>query len=83
MIRLVKRRTGSSRRRLPYANPPDHPTPVQVRTHVAHPVPYLLYDSTAPEQHDWHYNEKEAAEQRDRVSHGWDMMKYLFGGELC
>lgn len=62
---------------------PDHPTPVKVRTHVAEPVPYLLYDSTAPEQHDWHYNEKEAADSGRTVSHGWDMMKYLFGGELC
>jgi len=25
---------------------PDHPTPVDVRTHVAEPVPFLIYDST-------------------------------------
>jgi 2,3-bisphosphoglycerate-independent phosphoglycerate mutase len=25
---------------------PDHPTPLSLRTHVAEPVPYLLYDST-------------------------------------
>jgi len=24
---------------------PDHPTPIQVRTHVAEPVPFVLYDS--------------------------------------
>ena len=46
----------------------DSPTPVKVRTHVAEPVPYLLYDSTAPEQHDWHYNEKEAADSGRTVT---------------
>lgn len=57
---------------------PDHPTPIKVRTHVAEPVPYLLYDSTKPQEHTWHYNEKEAAESGNTVAHGWDMMKYLF-----
>lgn len=57
---------------------PDHPTPIKVRTHVAEPVPYLLYDSTKPQEHIWHYNEKEAAESGNKVTHGWDMMKYLF-----
>ncbi len=27
---------------------PDHPTPIEVRTHTSEPVPYLLYDSTNP-----------------------------------
>ena len=29
---------------------PDHPTPIRLRTHVAEPVPYLLYDSTKPQK---------------------------------
>lgn len=57
---------------------PDHPTPIAVRTHVAEPVPYLLYDSTAPKAHTWHYNEKEASEGGITVAHGWDLMSYLF-----
>ena len=57
---------------------PDHPTPIQVRTHVAEPVPYLLYDSSAPQEHSWKYNEKEAEEGGIRVAHGWDMMERLF-----
>ena len=57
---------------------PDHPTPIKVRTHVAEPVPYLLYDSTAPEAHTWHYNEKDAAQGGRTVAHGWDLMGYLF-----
>ena len=28
---------------------PDHPTPIAVRTHTSDPVPYLLYDSGAPQ----------------------------------
>ena len=57
---------------------PDHPTPIKVRTHVAEPVPYLLYDSSAPEAHTWHYNEKDAAALGNKIDHGWDMMGYLF-----
>ncbi|MBQ0000986.1 MAG: cofactor-independent phosphoglycerate mutase [Clostridiales bacterium] len=60
---------------------PDHPTPIKVRTHVAEAVPYLLYDSTAPESHTWHYNEKEAAAGGRTVAHGWDLMKVLFQEE--
>lgn len=83
LIRLVKEGLDAAGEDYRMLILPDHPTPVKVRTHVAEPVPYLLYDSTAPEQHDWHYNEKEAADSGRTVSHGWDMMKYLFGGELC
>ena len=56
---------------------PDHPTPVACRTHVSEPVPYLLYDSTDIQEHDWHYNEKEAAASGNRVEHGWDLTNYL------
>lgn len=39
---------------------PDHPTPIRVRTHTSESVPYLLYDSSAPESETWNYNEREA-----------------------
>ena len=83
LIRLVKEGLDAAGEEYRMLILPDHPTPIQVRTHVADPVPYLLYDSTAPEKHDWHYNEKEAQNSGIRVSHGWDMMKYLFGGKIC
>lgn len=38
---------------------PDHPTPICMRTHTSDEVPYLLYDSTKPENHTWNYNEHE------------------------
>ena len=57
---------------------PDHPTPIRLRTHVAEPVPYLLYDSTKPQDRSWHYNEREAAESGRHIDRGCDLMGYLF-----
>ncbi len=57
---------------------PDHPTPVRLRTHVADPIPYMLYDSTAPQKHSWHYNEAEAAKSGNRVDEGYKMIDHLF-----
>ena len=57
---------------------PDHPTPIRVRTHVPDPVPYLLYDSSAPQEHTWHYNEREAAESGHKIARGCELMGYLF-----
>lgn len=39
---------------------PDHPNPIRYRTHTADPVPYLIYDSTAEENHPVRYSETEA-----------------------
>lgn len=78
LIRLVKEGLDAEGEDYRMLILPDHPTPIKVRTHVAEPVPYLLYDSTTPQFHSWRYNEKEAAESGNRVEHGWDMMKYLF-----
>lgn len=57
---------------------PDHPTPVCIRTHTSENVPYILYDSTAPQVHDWHYNEKEAAETGHFIGEGHTLIDYLF-----
>ncbi len=81
VIRLVKEGLDASGEEYRMLILPDHPTPIKVRTHVAEPVPYLLYDSSAPEDHSWSYNEKEAAESGNRIAHGWDLMRYLFTGQ--
>lgn len=57
---------------------PDHPTPVRVRTHTADSVPYMLYDSTAPETHTWNYNEAEAAASGNIVLKGHEIIDRLF-----
>lgn len=56
---------------------PDHPTPVSIRTHTADNVPYLLYDSTKPQQNDWHYNEAEAEAAGNLIKEGHQLINYL------
>ena len=56
---------------------PDHPTPVRLRTHVAEPVPYLLYDSATPRRSPGTYSERTAAASGRRVEKGWELMKYF------
>ena len=41
---------------------PDHPTPIEARTHTGDPVPYLLYDSTKQVDGAETYNEKAAVQ---------------------
>ena len=57
---------------------PDHPTPIRLRTHTASPVPYLLYDSTAPQTGVWRYQEDQAGQSGNVIRHGWDLMRRLF-----
>ena len=57
---------------------PDHPTPIRVRTHVAEPVPYLLYDSTEELNRDWFYNEADAAASKNYVANGHQLIDKLF-----
>ncbi|HBA48108.1 MAG TPA: phosphoglycerate mutase, partial [Lachnospiraceae bacterium] len=54
---------------------PDHPTPIRLRTHTAAEVPYLLYDSTKEENHDWRYNEAEAILSGNYTACGHELMK--------
>lgn len=56
---------------------PDHPTPIRVRTHTANDVPYLLYDSTNKQSHDWNYSEKEALESGNFVAKGHEIIDIL------
>ncbi len=57
---------------------PDHPTPIRVRTHVAKPVPFLLYDSTNLLDRTWNYNEKEAEESKNYIANGHQLIDKLF-----
>lgn len=56
---------------------PDHPTPIRVRTHTADDVPYLLYDSTAKENHTWDYNEKEGRASGNFIAQGHELIDIL------
>lgn len=62
---------------------PDHPTPICMRTHSSDSVPYLLYDSTDFQQHDWKYNEAEGEPSGNYVACGHEIIDYLFGRKTC
>ena len=49
---------------------PDHPTPIRVRTHTSDNVPYMLYDSTKPQEHTWSYTEADGRESGNFVAEG-------------
>lgn len=57
---------------------PDHPTPIRLRTHVAKPVPYLLYDSTEELDRTWNYNEAEAEASKNYIANGHQLIDKLF-----
>ena len=57
---------------------PDHPTPIRIRTHSSDSVPYMLYDSTAPVDASWNYNEKEGNESGNSVDKGHMLIEKLF-----
>lgn len=57
---------------------PDHPTPIKLKTHVSDPVPYVIFDSTAPEGSGLDYNEKNAKKTGVYIADGTELMKKLF-----
>jgi 2,3-bisphosphoglycerate-independent phosphoglycerate mutase len=57
---------------------PDHPTPIRCRTHTSDPVPYLLYDSTEEQKHNWLYNEEEAKKSGNEIIEGYTVISRLF-----
>ena len=57
---------------------PDHPTPIAIRTHSAESVPYILYDSTNEQKHDWCYSEKDAERTKEYVAEGHMLIEKLF-----
>ena len=58
---------------------PDHPTPIRLRTHTSDSVPYLLYDSTAPQAHDWSYSEAQGRKSGNFVAEGHKLIDRFLG----
>lgn len=52
---------------------PDHPTPIEIRTHAPEPVPFFLYDSTK-EQPGTKFTEKECEAMHDYVPVGSELL---------
>lgn len=78
VIRCVKEAMDASGEAYRMLVLPDHPTPIEVRTHTNEPVPYLLYDSTRLQDHDWQYNEKCAAGSGNTCPVGHRLIDILF-----
>ncbi len=59
----------------------DHPTPLDVRTHVREPVPFAIYDSSRRDvvNDGLLYTEKDAARTGVVVSEGWTLLGRLLG----
>lgn len=62
---------------------PDHPTPIEVRTHTGEAVPYLLYDSTKSIKGAEEYSEKTAALSGRSFEDGYQLIGHLLEEELC
>lgn len=59
---------------------PDHPTPISVRTHVADPVPFLIYHSRVEQSGTPAFSEKTAREKGWTVDIGHTLMDcFIFG----
>jgi len=56
---------------------PDHPTPLEIKTHSSDPVPYLLYDSSKTLGSVEAFTEKNAKATGNFVEHGPDIMEKL------
>lgn len=59
---------------------PDHPTPLELRTHTSDPVPFVIYSSDAEKTGGpARYTETDAQRTGIYVEHGYELMKQLIG----
>lgn len=56
---------------------PDHPTPLETKTHSSAPVPFLIFDSRKQIEGAETFTEKTAEETKIYLSHGPDIMQEL------
>ena len=56
---------------------PDHPTPLNIKTHSSDPVPYLIYDSRKTLSGADTFTEKTAAASGNFIEHGPSIMDRL------
>lgn len=56
---------------------PDHPTPLETKTHSREPVPYLIYDSRVKLDGVNTFTEENASSTGKFIEHGPDVMKKL------
>jgi 2,3-bisphosphoglycerate-independent phosphoglycerate mutase len=60
---------------------PDHPTPLELRTHADDPVPFVIYDSAEHRPTGARgFDEHEAAQSGLRIEEGYELMERLIRG---
>lgn len=57
---------------------PDHPTPVELRTHSSEPVPFFAYSSTGRVSGTEQFNESTAAKAGLFIPDGYNLLDYFF-----
>ncbi len=77
VIKVVKEQMDASGVDYRMLVTPDHPTPIEIRTHSSDPIPFLLYDSTRQRRRIGFYNEKEAMMSGIVVEDGYEMIDKL------
>lgn len=78
VVKVVKEQMDASGEPYRLLITPDHPTPIALRTHVAEPVPFVLYDNTKERKRIAQYNEKEAKESGFLLENGYELIELLF-----
>lgn len=57
---------------------PDHPTPINIQTHTANPVPYLIYSSKEEKENGYTtFTEETAKDSGNYIEKGFTMMNYF------
>ena len=59
---------------------PDHPTPVQIKTHSADPVPFILFGSGVEKNRINNFTERDAEKSDIIVEKGHEIIRLLFNG---
>ncbi len=79
VIRVIKEAMDASGEAYRMLILPDHPTPIEIRTHSSEPVPFLLYDNQRERRRIGFYNENEAKESGVLMENGYELLEqYLF-----
>ncbi len=77
VVKVVKEQMDASGEEYRILITPDHPTPIALRTHVAEPVPFVLYDNTRERRRIAKYTEREAKDSGFLLENGYELMNVL------
>ncbi|PIX89483.1 MAG: phosphoglycerate mutase, partial [Nitrospirae bacterium CG_4_10_14_3_um_filter_44_29] len=61
---------------------PDHPTPIELRTHTAEPVPFVIYDNKQKQKNEGAAFDESILKRKDIMvfEEGYKLMDYFIKG---